>query len=155
MTRTFFVLSIVLLGVGCTPQCEKSHFEPSEPLSKPLLDFKVEEIEAGGGAKLKEGDVVEVHYRAWLYDSFREDKKGTMVGDSFASNSPLRFKYGVDEAIAGWTDGLRGIKAGGKRRLFIPSAMAYGESGAGSQIPPGAQLIYEIEVVAINPTRTD
>ena len=147
MTRNFLVLFFVLLGVGCTPQCEKSNFEPSKPIGNPLPDFKIEELKRGEGPILKENDVVLIHYRGWIFDTSRSDKKGSIIGDTYSFGKPLKVKYGINELIEGWTEGLRGLRFGGKRRLFIPSTMAYGNAGAGNSIPKGTNLIYEIELL--------
>lgn len=149
MTRNFLVLFFVLLGVGCTPQCEKNNFEPEKPISHPLLEFKSEELVAGQGPKIKEGDHIEVHYRTWIFEGHLPDQKGALVADTYIKNEPKKIIFGKEELIAGWQEGLKKMNAGSKRRLFIPSSMAYGDEGAGTNIPKGANLIYEIEVLSV------
>jgi len=149
VTSNFLILCFVLLGVGCTPQCERTRFESANPLLSPMIEFKIDDLEQGHGPALKEGDIISVYYRGWVYDDSRPDKKGAIIGDNYSNKSPQHIKFGEDELINGWQDGLAGIRAGGKRRLFIPSSMAYGDQGAAPTIPQGAHLIYEIEVVSI------
>lgn len=95
--------------------------------------------------------MIDVYYRGWVYDESRPDKKGAIIGDNYSSKTPQHIRFGDDELINGWQEGLNNIRTGGKRRLFIPSSMAYGDQGAGPTIPQGANLIYEIEVIAITP----
>jgi FKBP-type peptidyl-prolyl cis-trans isomerase len=149
VTRNFLLLFFVLLGVGCTPQCEKSSFEPAKPIANPVPEFKMKELARGEGPKLNEGDILELHYQSWIFDHSQPDQKGELVGDTYASGTPLKINFGKDELIEGWIEGLRGIRAKGKRRLFIPSTMAYGDEGAGTKIPKGAHLVYDIEVVSL------
>lgn len=149
VTRNFLVLFFVLLGVGCTPQCERSPFEPARPLQEPPPDFKVESIESGDGPSLSEGDTLTVHYRAWIYHKSESDSKGPLVNDTYALGKPQEINFGQDELIEGWAQGLRNTHAGDKIRLYVPAAMAYGTDGAGTSIPQGAHLIYEIEILSI------
>jgi FKBP-type peptidyl-prolyl cis-trans isomerase len=150
VTRNFLVLFFVLLGVGCTPQCEKNNFEPEKPIGNPLPEFKIEELSAGVGPKLRDGDFIKVQFRAWIYDNAQSDKKGAIVQDTYRLNSPQKLQFGRDEVILGWQEGLSGMRLNGKRRLFIPSTMAYGDDGAGNQIPKGVHLIYEVEIVEVD-----
>lgn len=116
-----------------------------------MIEFKISDLEPGFGPPLKEGDIIDVYYRGWVYDESRPDKKGAIIGDNYSSKAPQHIQFGQQELINGWQEGLNNIRAGGKRRLFIPSSMAYGDQGAGPTIPQGANLIYEIEVVSITP----
>ncbi len=154
VTSNFLILWNVLLGVGCTPQCERQHFEAAKPLNHAMIEFKIEELEPGQGEPLQEGDTLEIYYREWIYDETRQDKKGSIVGDNYSSHQPMKIIYGKDELIDGWQEGLVGIKKGSKRRLFIPSTMAYSDQGAGPSVPKGAHLIYEIEVMTLVPAKT-
>jgi len=119
-----------------------------------MIEFKTEEIQKGQGPALKNGDSLAVYYRGWIYDESRPDKKGAIIGDNYSTKNPQQILFGEDELINGWQEGLSGIQAGGKRRLFIPSSMAYGDDGAGPSVPPGAHLIYEIEVISLTPATT-
>lgn len=151
VTSNFLILWNVLLGVGCTPQCERQHFESAKPLNQPMIEFKIEDLETGQGASLQEGDTLEIYYRQWIYDETRQDKKGSIVGDNYSSPTPMKIIFGKDELIDGWQEGLKGVKKGAKRRLLIPSTMAYYGLGAGPDIPKGAHLIYEIEIKSLTP----
>ncbi len=154
VTSNFFILFFVLLGVGCTPQCESTSFEAANPLVSTVLEFKMIDLKQGQGPSLEEGGTATVYYRGWVYDESRSDKKGAIIGDNYSNKAPQLIRFGKDELILGWQEGLIGIQAGGQRRLFIPSSMAYGDQGAAPTVPQGAHLIYEVEAVSVDsPTR--
>ena len=106
-----------------------------------LATLRYVEIRAGDGAAAKAGQQFTVHYTGWLRDGKQFD--------SSAGKEPLKFVQGRREVIPGFDAGFEGMKVGGKRRLFIPYQLAYGEAGRGS-IPPKAELIFDIELVNAN-----
>jgi FKBP-type peptidyl-prolyl cis-trans isomerase FklB len=102
------------------------------------LQYKV--IKAGTGKKPKSNDTVTVHYRGTLIN-------GAEFDSSYKRGQPAIFP--VSKVIPGWTEGLQLMEVGAKWQLFIPSNLAYGEQGAGSDIGPNATLIFEVELVSI------
>jgi FKBP-type peptidyl-prolyl cis-trans isomerase FklB len=102
------------------------------------LQYQV--IEKGKGPSPKATDTVEVHYRGTLTD-------GTEFDSSYKRGMPATFP--VNGVIAGWTEALKIMKVGSKWRLFIPAKLAYGERGAGRDIPPNAALVFEVELLGI------
>jgi FKBP-type peptidyl-prolyl cis-trans isomerase len=102
------------------------------------------DLVSGTGASPAAGDQVEVHYTGWL-------ENGTKFDSSVDRGQPFVFPLGAGRVIRGWDEGLATMKVGGKRRLVIPSALGYGDRGAGRVIPPGATLIFEVELLRINP----
>lgn len=104
-------------------------------------DLKIEDIEVGGGQEVKNGDMVSVDYTGTLED-------GT-VFDSSQGREPFTFTLGAGDVIAGWDQGILGMKVGGERKLTIPPELAYGETGSGSKIPPNATLIFTVELLEI------
>jgi FKBP-type peptidyl-prolyl cis-trans isomerase len=104
--------------------------------------LQYEELTAGSGASPTQDDTVKVHYRGTLID-------GTEFDSSYARNEPVSFP--LNGVIAGWTEGLQLIKEGGKARLVIPSDLAYGPGGMGNAIGPNETLIFEVELLEVNP----
>jgi FKBP-type peptidyl-prolyl cis-trans isomerase FkpA len=102
--------------------------------------LKYTDLKTGTGAEAKPGAVVQVHYTGWLVD-------GTKFDSSLDRKEPFRFKLGAGQVIKGWDQGVAGMKVGGKRKLVIPADLGYGSAGAGGVIPPGATLIFEVELL--------
>ena len=106
--------------------------------------LKVEDLKEGTGEGAKDGDTVSVHYTGTLTN-------GTKFDSSLDRGKPFPVKLGARRVIPGWEQGLKGMKVGGKRKLTIPPHLAYGPRGAGGVIPPNATLVFEIEMIEINP----
>ena len=101
-----------------------------------------EEIAVGAGAEAVSGQRVTVHYTGWLTD-------GTKFDSSKDRNDPFKFHLGQGQVIAGWDEGVPGMKVGGARKLTIPPQLGYGARGAGGVIPPNATLVFEVELLAV------
>jgi FKBP-type peptidyl-prolyl cis-trans isomerase len=107
------------------------------------------DLTPGTGAEIKSGQTALVHYTGWLYDVALPDNKGAKFDSSVDRNEPFEFPVGGGFVIKGWDEGVVGMKVGGKRRLVIPPEMGYGSRGAGGVIPPGATLVFDVELVEI------
>ncbi|MDB5309567.1 MAG: peptidylprolyl isomerase [Gemmataceae bacterium] len=94
----------------------------------------------GEGEGVKPGAKVKVHYTGWLTDD-----KATIFDSSVKRNEPISF--GLNQVIKGWQEGIPGMKPGGVRLLKIPANLAYGDRGAGADIPPGATLVFRVELL--------
>jgi len=103
----------------------------------------IEELVVGDGAHAQPGQQVTVHYTGWLTD-------GAKFDSSKDRNDPFVFPLGGRRVIAGWDEGVQGMKVGGTRKLTIPPQLGYGARGAGGVIPPNATLIFEVELLAID-----
>jgi FKBP-type peptidyl-prolyl cis-trans isomerase FkpA len=110
----------------------------------------LEKIDArvGSGAEALPGAKVAVHYTGWLYDHSKPDHKGAQF-DSSRGGRPFEFVLGAGQVIPGWDQGVQGMKVGGQRRLVIPASLAYGDGGAGGVIPPGATLLFDVELIDV------
>jgi FKBP-type peptidyl-prolyl cis-trans isomerase FkpA len=102
----------------------------------------IEEVLVGEGAEARAGQMVSVHYTGWLTD-------GTKFDSSKDRNEPFEFSLGARHVIAGWDEGVQGMKIGGTRKLTIPAALGYGARGAGGVIPPNATLVFEVELLGL------
>jgi len=102
----------------------------------------IEELVVGSGAAAASGQKVSVHYTGWLTN-------GTKFDSSKDRGDPFIFPLGKGHVIKGWDEGEQGMKVGGKRKLTIPSKLAYGDAGHPPKIPPKATLVFEVELVSI------
>ncbi|MFC6841574.1 FKBP-type peptidyl-prolyl cis-trans isomerase [Xanthomonas theicola] len=146
MRRALLLLSLSLpvwlLG-GCTP--------PGPPPGGSIAAFQVIDERVGSGAEARPGSQVTVHYTGWLYDEKAKDRRGEKFDASADHGQPFSFALGGGQVIRGWDEGVAGMRVGGKRRLMIPAEYGYGASGAGGVIPPGASLVFEVELLDVTP----
>lgn len=147
MTKRSWLLSLALAlfcfaPVGCaadgTDKPENARLEEGFTKTKSGLQYK--DLKEGTGPKAAEGDTVEVYYTGWLKDGTKFDSN---VGDKL-----FPVTIGETEVIQGWTEGLQGMKKGGKRKLIIPPSLGYKARKMGP-IPPNSTLVFEVEVVSL------
>ncbi|HKC14394.1 MAG TPA: FKBP-type peptidyl-prolyl cis-trans isomerase [Patescibacteria group bacterium] len=156
MLKFLVVVLVLILGVAIFQSQQKPAQIPNLvvsplPLATPIptnnkdmiTELKIEDIIVGTGPGVKSGDTIVINYKGTLVD-------GTKFDSSYdPGRQPFQTQIGVGQVIKGWDVGLLGMKVGGKRKLTIPSSMAYGEQGAGGVIPPNSPLIFELELLAI------
>jgi len=139
------VLVVLLFGVWyfwpVAPEQQKNTqnnmLQEELPTALQIVDLKV-----GVGAEAVPGKAVAVHYVGTLED-------GTKFDSSRDRGQPFVFGLGARQVIAGWDEGVKGMKVGGLRKLIIPSDMAYGDSGIPGVIPPKATLVFEVELLEV------
>jgi FKBP-type peptidyl-prolyl cis-trans isomerase FkpA len=107
------------------------------------------DLKVGDGAAVSPGQMAVVQYTGWLYESTAKDNKGKQFDSSRERREPFKFPVGTGSVIKGWDQGVAGMKVGGSRRLIIPPDLAYGDAGAQGVIPPGATLVFDIELVGV------
>jgi FKBP-type peptidyl-prolyl cis-trans isomerase FkpA len=107
------------------------------------------QLKPGAGDSIAPGKIAVVQYTGWLYEDTAKDNKGKQFDSSRSTGQPFRFPLGAGNVIKGWDQGVAGMKIGESRRLIIPANLAYGDSGAGGVIPPGAALVFDIDLIAI------
>jgi FKBP-type peptidyl-prolyl cis-trans isomerase len=108
--------------------------------------LKYTDTKTGDGATATPGNKVSVHYTGWLYNNAA---KGAKFDSSVDRGQPFQFTLGARQVIAGWDEGVAGMKVGGKRTLIIPPELGYGARGAGGVIPPNATLMFDVELLGV------
>jgi len=112
---------------------------------QPPTTLQVQDVVEGEGEAVRAGDVVNVKYVGVTYADGKQFDASWDRGDDFS------FPIGASQVIPGWDQGLLGMKVGGRRLLVIPPDLGYGAQGAGSDIPPGATLVFVVDLVSIGP----
>lgn len=128
---------------GVTPVATPTSGPPPTVTAQPTTTadgLQILDLQAGTGAEASAASCVVVNYIGWLED-------GTIFDSSVIEGGPLRMPLG--DFIPGFAEGAAGMKAGGKRRLIIPPALAYGAQGYAPSIPPNATLTFDVELVSI------
>lgn len=151
-------LSLLFAAAALLAACRKDPSPlPAMPIDKttfaPILDVQLaksvttpsglvyRDLAVGSGAEAVAGKTVLVHYDGRLAD-------GTQFDENAPGDDPLEFALGQQQVIAGWDEGVSGMKVGGKRQLVIPPALGYGDTGIGP-IPGNAILVFTVELVAV------
>jgi FKBP-type peptidyl-prolyl cis-trans isomerase FkpA len=104
--------------------------------------LRYQDLAVGDGTTATAGKSVTVHYTGWL-------PNGEKFDSSRDRNEPFSFTLGAGQVIAGWDEGVAGMKVGGRRKLVIPADLAYGTAGAPPDIPPGATLVFDVELLNV------
>ena len=108
--------------------------------------LQFEDTQVGTGANPQRGQTCVMHYTGWLWVN---GAKGAKFDSSVDRGRPFEFPLGMGRVIKGWDEGVAAMKVGGKRTLLIPPALGYGERGAAGVIPPGATLLFEVELLGV------
>lgn len=108
--------------------------------------LKYVDTEVGTGPSPLKGQQCLVHYTGWLS---AKGEKGKKFDSSVDRGEPLAIPIGVGRVIKGWDEGVLSMKVGGKRTLYIPAHLGYGVRGAGGDIPPNADLIFDVELLGV------
>lgn len=105
-------------------------------------EIRIEDIHLGEGKAAVKGALITTHYRGFLED-------GSSFDSSYERGKPFQCVIGTGRVIKGWDRGLMGMRVGGKRKLWVPAALAYGERGMGTRVPANANLLFEIELLEV------
>ena len=129
-----------------TPSTSAAAALPGAPgtghVHKLASGLQYDDLVVGSGKMAEAGMNVSVHYTGWLTD-------GTKFDSSVDRGQPFVFQLGSGQVIKGWDEGVKGMRIGGKRKLTIPPDMGYGDRGAGGVIPPGATLVFDVELLDV------
>lgn len=148
------LLTLAALAAGCAAERARV-VEPPKPAPAPVAcapapqTLVVKDVQVGTGREAGVRSAVLVGYTGWIYDPKAPDCKGTMFDTSLGRPTPFGFMVGAGRVIKGWDQGLMGMREKGKRTLIIPPHLAYGDRGAGDKIPPGATLMFDVELFQI------
>ena len=139
MSHARLFLSAILLALVAAPLTALAAGEVTTPSGLRIIDVK-----PGTGPVPQAGQTVTVNYTGWL---FVDGKKGKKFDSSLDRSQPFSFTIGQGQVIKGWDEGVATMHVGGKRTLIIPPDLGYGASGAGGVIPPGATLIFDVDLI--------
>ena len=166
--HTFVSLVFILSLVGCSKPADEGTTGSEEPAVEEEVTseetmtetvnaepFEITSgltariLRAGDGQAAAAGDNVEVHYTGWLHDPEAPDNRGDKFDSSVDRNQKFSFPLGAGRVIKGWDQGVAGMQIGEVRELTIAPEMGYGDRGAGTVIPPGATLVFEVELFGV------
>lgn len=143
-------LPALLLAALPLAACSAADQPPADPPKETAaVSVAITDLKEGSGPAVAAGQTAVVHYTGWLYATGAPDHKSQKFDSSRDHGQPFAFRIGAGDVIAGWDQGVAGMKVGGQRRLVIPPELGYGSRGAGGVIPPGATLVFDVELVGI------
>ena len=144
------LVATAVLSLASVTACAQTGTPPA-PAAAPVevKELVKKDTLEGKGKVAEKGKAVSVHYTGWLYDAAAPEQKGKKFDSSLDRQIPFGFILGAGKVIKGWEEGVVGMKEGGKRTLVIPASLGYGDKGAGGVIPPGATLLFEVELLKI------
>ena len=168
MRQTIVTLALALFMAACSQPADEEPAVSDEPVveEKAASEDAMSEtvsaepfeitagltariLRAGDGQTAAAGDNVEVHYTGWLFDPEAADNRGDKFDSSVDRNQKFNFPLGAGRVIKGWDQGVAGMQIGEVRELTIAPEMGYGDRGAGTVIPPGATLVFEVELFGL------
>ena len=144
MSLPRFFVSAILLALAAAPFDSRPTLAASEVTTPSGL--RIIDVKLGTGPVPQAGQTVTVNYTGWL---FVDGKKGKKFDSSVDRGEPFSFTLGQGQVIKGWDEGLATMHVGGKRTVIIPPDLGYGANGAAGVIPPGATLIFDIDLLGV------
>ena len=143
----FTLIALIAVTAGCGGKSDAPATSAAPPAVTALQTVT---LKPGTGATIAGGQMAVVQYTGWLYEAGATDHKGKQFDSSrTAGREAFKFAVGTGSVIKGWDQGVLGMKIGESRRLTIPPDLAYGDSGTGGVIPPGATLVFDVELLGI------
>ena len=145
--RTGACAVVLALSLAACKRHEPAADAPPPQADTSTIPFQAIDATVGTGKVAAAGERVTVHYTGWLYSTTAPAHHGAEF-DSSRGREPFTFRLGSGGVIAGWDQGVAGMKVGGKRTLVIPAALGYGSDGSGP-IPANANLIFDVELLDV------
>ena len=155
MRRTVFTATLLLAAgaafaqtpAPATPQMQAESAAPAVPAAPAV---QIIDVQVGKGAEAEIGKTAYVNYTGWLFKPFATSQHGKKFDSSRdPGRTPIDFQLGAGRVIKGWDQGILGMKVGGKRTLIIPASLGYGARGSSPDIPPNADLIFDVELMDV------
>jgi FKBP-type peptidyl-prolyl cis-trans isomerase FkpA len=147
-TMAVFVSTAACGGTDSSPTTSSGTATPENGLSN-ITSLQVTNVKVGDGAEAVAGRTVVVHYTGWLWSQSAAGNRGTKFDSSRDRNEPFPFPLGAGRVIAGWDQGVAGMKVGGQRTLVIPPSLGYGSQGFPPVIPPNSTLVFDVELLEV------
>ena len=144
MSHSRLFVFAILLALAAAPLASRPALATGDVTTPSGL--RIIDVKLGNGPVPQAGQTVTVNYTGWL---FVDGKKGKKFDSSLDRGEPFSFTFGQGQVIKGWDEGLATMHVGGKRTLIIPPDLGYGASGAGGDIPPGATLMFDIDLLGV------
>jgi FKBP-type peptidyl-prolyl cis-trans isomerase len=145
MPIRFACAVLALATIAAVPVLRHADAAANQVIEMPN-GLKYTDTKTGDGASARAGNKVSVHYTGWLYNN---GAKGAKFDSSVDRGQQFQFTLGAHQVIAGWDEGVAGMKVGGKRTLIIPPELGYGARGAGGVIPANATLMFDVELLGV------
>jgi len=142
------LLSALVATACILAACSSSAPPTSSSDGSGVTTLQITDVRAGTGAEAVNGRTVSVHYTGWLYSSSAADHHGTKFDSSRDRGTPFSFTLGAGQVIAGWDQGIAGMKVGSQRTLVIPPNLGYGNRANGP-IPANSTLIFDVELLDV------
>ena len=142
-------MAALLAALALTPLASRAQTAAAAPQGHTMTTpsgLQYTDTVVGTGATPQTGQTCVMHYTGWLYVN---GAKGAKFDSSLDRGTPFEFPIGTHRVIPGWDEGVKTMKVGSKRVLIIPPALGYGDQGAGDAIPPGATLLFEVQLLAV------
>jgi FKBP-type peptidyl-prolyl cis-trans isomerase FkpA len=141
--------ALIAITAACSGRSDAPVTGAAPTAANAVTSLQTATLKPGTGATIAGGQIAVVQYTGWLYEAGATDHKGKQFDSSRNGRDAFKFPVGTGSVIKGWDQGVLGMQVGESRRLVIPPGLAYGDSGAGGIIPPGATLVFDVELVAI------
>lgn len=145
--RPAFAAFLAFALAACAPAPE-----PADAAAGAPDGLEITVLKPGDGEVARSGQDVRVHYTGWLYDEREPGRKGAEFDSSRPRGEPFVFPLGAGRVIRGWDEGVAGMRVGEVRELAIPAWLGYGSAGAGALIAPDQPLLFEVELLGIEPS---
>lgn len=142
-------LSVILFVCAVAPciACGSSSTAPIASPDSGIIALQTTDVKVGTGTPASSGRQLTMNYTGWVYSATAADHRGNQF-DTSVGKAPFTFTLGVGQVIAGWDQGINGMRVGGERTLIIPPSLGYGNQAVGT-IPPNSTLIFDVELLDV------